>query len=150
MACLILYRLLKWIEQHCLGRENININAPDYSAVSNDEELFKKYKQKYNEIHKDLNREATALPDPISLVDGFLVLHALGHEIVEDLDWGKLKNGVQTRNKCIYAHGMSMINDKEFKAFKSTVENLFKKAQNIAEIDPDIFNEQHKFIVPFP
>ena len=45
---------------------------------------------------------------------------------------------------------MKMIDAKGFKAFKSTVEERFKKAQEIADIDADAFNEQHKFISPLP
>ena len=147
-SCLILYRLLEWIEQHRLYvKHRINAGDPDYSEV-NTKDVFDLYGKKRKEIYGRMDR--SALPDPIALVDGFLLLYALKDKIVEDLDWGKFHNQVGMRNQSIYAHGMSMINSKEFSAFKSTVKKRFKKAQDLACIDAKTFNEQHKFIAPLP
>ena len=146
-ACLILYRLLEWIEQHRLTMYGINTREPDYSNVDEDE-IFKLYAEKLKEVFKRTDR--SALPAPIGLVDGYLLLHALEDEIVQNLDWGKFQNQVGTRNQSIYAHGMHMVSGKEFKAFKATVEERFKKTQELADIDANFFNDQHKFIAPLP
>lgn len=146
-ACLILYRLLEWIEQHRLARYNIDTRKPNYSDIDEDE-IFSLYTAKLEEVFQRTDR--AALPASIGLVDGYLLLHALEDEIVEGLDWGKFQNQVGTRNQSIYAHGMRMISGKEFKAFKSTVEERFRKAQDLAGINAGPFNEQHKFITPLP
>ena len=110
--------------------------------------LFERYKEKRKEVYKSAN--ILALPNPVALVDGFIVLGALGDGIVESLNWRAFRGQVEMRNRSVYAHGMSKINEKSFKAFKSTVAERFKKAQEIASIDPDAFNEQHNFISPLP
>ena len=144
-ACLILYRLLEWVGQHRLANYDINTRKPDYSKFD-ENELFDLYEEKRKEVYRRADR--SALPIPIGLVDGFLLLHALKDEIVQDLDWGRFQSQIETRNQSIYAHGMKMIDAKGFNAFKATVEERFKKAQEIAGIDADSFNEQHKFIAP--
>ena len=146
-ACLILYRLLEWIEQHRLANYNIDTRKPNYSDIDEDN-IFKLYVKKLEEVFQRTDR--SSLPNTIGLVDGYLLLYALEDEIVEGIDWGKFQNQVGTRNQSIYAHGMKMISEKEFKAFKKNVEGIFKKAQELAEIDANAFNEQHKFITPLP
>ena len=149
IACLILYRLLEWIEQHRLAKYGINTSKPDYSKSGIEKnKLFDEYKQKRKKVYGSVNM--LALPDPISLVDGFLVLDALGDDIVKDLKWPALKGQVEIRNLSVYAHGMSKINPNSFEAFKSTVKGLFEKAQELAGIASDTFDEQHKFIAPLP
>ena len=149
MACLILYRLLEWTEQHRLAKYGINTSNPDYSKDGIEQnQLFERYRQKRKEVYG--SADMSTLPAPIALADGFLLLDALEDEIVEDLRWSALKGQVEIRNRSVYAHGMSKINPKSFKAFKPTVEKLFKKAQELAGINTDAFNTQHKFITPLP
>ena len=149
MACLILYRLLEWIGQHRLAIYGIDTSKPDYSkcGISADQ-LFQKYKQKRKGVYG--KADMSALPDPIALVDGFLILDVLGDGIVDGLNWGAFRGQVGIRNQSIYAHGMRKINPNSFQAFKSTVETRFEKAQEIADIDADAFNRQHEFIAALP
>ena len=122
---------------------------PDYSKFGVEQkQLFERYKQKRGEVYG--NADMSALPVPIALVDGFLILDALEDEIVKDLNWQAFRGQVEIRNQSIYAHGMSKINPKSFKAFKSTVEKRFKRAQDLSDIEADVFNTQHKFIAPLP
>ena len=138
---------MEWIEQHRLANYNIDTRKPNYSDIDEDN-IFKLYVKKLEEVFQRTDR--SSLPNTIGLVDGYLLLYALEDEIVEGIDWGKFQNQVGTRNQSIYAHGMKMISEKEFKAFKKNVEGIFKKAQELAEIDANAFNEQHKFITPLP
>ena len=129
MACLLLYRLLEWVEQHRLALCGINNTLkPDYSKFDTGT-LFARYGEKRKEIYGRMDR--SALPEPIALVDGFLILHALDDNIVEDLNWRAFLGQVEIRNRSVYAHGMSVINNRSFDAFKSTVERRFKKAQSL-------------------
>ena len=111
-------------------------------------QLFNRYKAKRKNVYGSVNM--SALPDPIALVDGFLILDALDDDIVKDLNWRAFRGQVEIRNRSVYAHGMSKIHEKSFTAFKATVEERFKQAQKIACIDADAFNAQHKFIAPLP
>ena len=156
MACLILYRLLEWIEQYRLNEHGINTKTPNYSACKMEKnQLLSCYNKKRKEVYpKNADGSETVdmpdLPNRIALVDGFLILAALGDGIVEDLDWGSFRNDVDTRNQSIFAHGMKKIEEKDYNRFKSTVTKRFDKAQEINCIDTDAFNEQHEFIAPLP
>ena len=145
-ACLILYRLLEWIGQHRLAQQGIDTRSPDYSKF-NEKKLFDLYGEKRKAVFTHMDR--STLPAPIGLIDGFFVLYALADDIVENLDWGKFRNQIETRNESVYAHGMSMIDDKKFEAFKATVEERFEKAQKLACINASTFNRQYEFITPF-
>ena len=150
-ACLILYRLLEWIGQHRLAKYQIITRQPDYSNSGEEEaELLDRYQGKRKDIYGDTS--VSTLPNPIALVDGFLILDALDDEIVENLTWPALKGQIEIRNQSVYAHGMSKINERSFAAFKKTVEELFTKAQEIANpaINAETFTKQHKFITPLP
>ena len=94
MACLILYRLLEWIEQYRLNERGINTKTPNYSECKMEKnQLLSCYNKKRKEVYpKNADGSETTdmpdLPNRIALVDGFLILAALGDDIVEDLDWG--------------------------------------------------------------
>ena len=156
MACLIFYRLLEWNEQHSLDKYDINTKTPNYAESGMPKkELLCLYNKKRKEVYPynsdgSETQDLPDLPSKIALVDGFLILGVLGDKIVEGLDWGKFRNEVDTRNQSILAHGMKKIKKKDYHAFKSTVEKRFEKAQEIAGIDANDFNEQHKFIAPLP
>ena len=151
MACLLLYRLLEWIGQHRLAQYGIDSSQPDYSQPDlNKVDLLDKYKTKREDLYKKDKRNIESLPSPIALIDGFLVLNALSDQIVEGLNWHALRGQVEMRNKNIFAHGINKISPDNYEKFKSTVEERFEKAQEIADIDADAFNEQHRFIAPLP
>ena len=148
IACLLFYRLLEWISQHRLAQHGVNTSKPDYSkSPVKMAELTARYKKKREEYKIP---GASTHPTPIALIDGFLILAALEDPIVEDLKWPALKGQMETRNLCIYIHGMRKVSEGSLKTFKLTVKALFKKAQEIAKIDTDTSNEQHKFIAPLP
>lgn len=159
LACLLLYRLLEWIGQCLLDKYNINTDDSkhNYSAAGElckpkktDKVILEHYIQKHKEEgEKRSYPERTSLPTGrIGLVDMYLLLHALNDDIVTDFPWGDFTQQIETRNKSIYIHGRRVRDNKAFQAFRKTVEGIFKKAQEIADINADAFNEQHKFIDP--
>ena len=151
LACLLLYRLLEWIGQCRLDKYNIDTgaNRHDYSECvkgKTEESILCKYKEKRKKVmpHKP---EKLSLPDgPIGLIDMYLLLYAMGDDLVEGLDWGKFHQQIETRNESIYIHGRNVVNKKAFDNFHKTVKDLFKKAGDLVCIDTDTFDEQHEFI----
>ena len=124
-ACLLFYRLLEWIGQHRLAQYSIMTNQPDYSKSGMEEtELLDGYEKKRSGVYGSAN--VSTLPDRIALVDGFLLLDALEDGIIKGLKWRAFRGQVETRNRSVYAHGMSKINEKSFKSFKATVDSRFK------------------------
>ena len=158
IACLLIYRLLEWIEQHRLAQYGIITSQPDYSRCAvTQATLLELYKEKREDVYKqtklrDFSGSAAIsdLPAPIALVDGFLILEALNDDIVEDLNWRALMGRIEIRNKCIFVHGMNRVSQERLDNLRQIVEERFEKAQEIAGIHADAFNKQHQFIAPLP
>ena len=148
MACLIFYRLLEWVGQHRLAMRGIDTSEPNYSSLCIDETTLL---DKYNEKRKIIKRgKVLSLPDPIALIDGFLVLAALKDEIIADKQLPRILGQTEIRNQCVYAHGMKTVSPDKLEPFRKTVKEKFEQAQNLANIDANTISEQHEFIVPFP
>ena len=157
IACLILYRLLEWIEQYRLAQRGICTSKPDYSKSGMDGTcLLNQYQKTWEKAQKTASKSTPpprGLPDRIALVDGFLILEVLKDDIVNNNStwhWGKVLGQIDTRNNSILVHGMKKVDEKGFKQFKSTVKQQFEKAQELAAIDVCTFNKQHEFIAPLP
>ena len=158
IACLLIYRLLEWIEQHRLAQYDILTSQPDYSGCGVKQAKFLElYKEKRKDVYKqtklrDFSGSAAIsdLPTPIALVDGFLILEALNDDIVEGLSWPALMGRIEIRNKCIFVHGMNRVPQERLDNLRQSVEERFEKAQEIAKIHADAFNKQHQFIAPLP
>ena len=60
-ACLILYRLLEWIEQHRLAGYKIDTRNPDYSGIDK-AEIFSRYKAKLKEVFQRTDRSVLSCP----------------------------------------------------------------------------------------
>lgn len=158
IACLLIYRLLEWIEQHRLAQYGIITSQPDYSRCGvTQATLLELYKEKREDVYKqtklrDFSGSAAIsdLPTPIALVDGFLILEALNDDIIEDLNWRALMGRIEIRNKCIFVHGMNRVSQERLDNLRQIVEERFEKAQEIAAIHADVFNKQHQFIAPLP
>ena len=163
LACLLLYRLLEWIGQCQLDKYNIDTDARTHNyskagelcaSVKTDDQILSEYSKKHKDVMPPDSPVKTELPvGPIGLVDMYLLLHALGDDIVKDFPWGTLIKQIETRNKSISIHGKRVVDNKAFRAFHKTVNDIFKKAQELANskcpgsIDPSDLENRHKFIV---
>ena len=157
LACLLLYRLLEWIGQCRLHEYGIYTDDSnhDYSKCKTEKtevEILKGYLKKHKEIIPDGAIKSALPAGRITFLDMYLLLSALGDDIVKGLNWGTLMQQIETRNKCIYIHGRRVINQAEYVGFKKTADQLFTKAKELAcfsEEDIKCFEKQHEFIDPF-
>ena len=156
LGCLLLYRLLEWIGQCRLDKYNIDTDASshNYSGCGiekEEQEICHAYIKKHKEVVNSDSEAKSALPTGrITLVDMYLLLHALGDDIVNDLNWGEFFQRIETRNRSIYIHGRIVVDESGFKKFHKTVKSLFKKTQDLSDIntsDFDKLNDTHQFIV---
>lgn len=123
MASLLLYRLLELISQVRLAVYCIDTFDPDYSVL-NQSELF----NRFNAIHMKYNkRPLYSLPDNISLFQGYMMLSALGDELVRDVNLDSLRDQVRTRNYNIFAHGFDFIDQRRCIEFRQMVERVFER-----------------------
>ena len=158
LACLLLYRLLEWIGQCRLDKYQIDTdaNTHNYSEAGDlcapaktEEQILDQYTKQSKKVGEPGSPSKKNLPaGRITLVDMYLLLYALGDDLIENnFDWTKFNDGIKTRNKSVYIHGRRVVDAKGFKGFHGTVEHIFKKAQELEGIDASEFKDRHEFIV---
>lgn len=155
MATLLLYRLLEMIEQRRLARYGLYVSRMDYRNIHYDftqrpdlkerseEDCLSQLKKDINDIKKALyGRSGNGyLPEQVSLLEGFVILQALGDPI------SKMENGrhvdklkrirsmVYLRNNSIFAHGLGPVGKMNFEKFKKFVEEMFRELCVIEEVN---------------
>lgn len=147
MASLLLYRILEITEQKRLWNYGIDTSNADYSKLSIDTaELLDKVNNIITKMH-GFNK-LSQLDTKISLLAGFILLAALGDEIIKAKKSGKevdslyrLRNKVEARNKSIFAHGYEFIDNKKYNDFKEVVVEYINKLSQLEEINiEELFN----------
>lgn len=144
MATLLFYRLLEMIVQRRLMNYGIFASRPDYSQVDyskaeayaalSDQERYEKLRRDNAAIRQELfhGNDKDYLPSPIALLDGCLLLAALGDGIIINKEGNalpKLKQiraMVSLRNNSIFAHGLGPVQQKDYYKFRDFVSELFQ------------------------
>lgn len=167
MATLLLYRLLEMIEQRRLITYGIYISHPEYENI-NFSKASKEYQQLQikeqlqllKEKNQNLKKELFSrvdrdyLPAPIALLDGYILLAALGDGILMVRDGipsnmlKRIRSMVSLRNNSIFAHGLGPVGEKDFKKFRDFVEELFKHFCEIEEIEFVKSEKNYNFLNP--
>ena len=87
-------------------------------------------------------RESEAfLPEKIALLDGYIILAALGDRVICDEKTGEINMlkrilyDVSLRNHSIFAHGLGPVGKDAFEKFQKLVLNLFIKFCDVEGID---------------
>jgi CRISPR-associated protein (TIGR02710 family) len=125
-GALLAYRALELCVQRRLGAHGIAAKAPAWPDPPGAAALL----ERYNALVKPAHR-LQALPDPISLVQGWSVLGALGDKVVTGLSQTVLDHS-QKRNASIYAHGFSRLSESTAADFLGSVVEV---AQRVVEED---------------
>lgn len=152
MASLLFYRILETIEQKRLWNFGIDTSNADYSNLSIDKEsLLLKTNNIRARIYNSGRNEQ--LDNKISLLAGYILLAALGDDIIKANKPGKeidllknLRNKVDARNNSIFAHGYEFIDDKKYNDFKKVVVGYIDKFFEIEKIDKEDLFDACKFI----
>lgn len=155
MATLLMYRLLEMIEQRRLAQYGLYVSKMDYLNISynleqrpdmegrTQEERFEQLKNDINNIKKALYGKCGNgyLSDQVSLLEGFVILQALGDPISmmengRHMDMlRRMRSMVFLRNNSIFAHGLGPVGKQDFLKFKGFVEEMFIKLCGIETID---------------
>ena len=80
------------------------------------------------------------LPEQVSLLEGFIILAALGDSMVKDPQGGlvrlkQIRAMVSLRNNSIFAHGLIPVKEGDFLKFKRFVDELFRQLCEIEGVD---------------
>lgn len=167
MATLLWYRLLEMIEQRRLMVYQIYVSKPDYNLVDftmaashyrerEKTDAIRLLKEKNFELKKELfhGNERDFLPNPIALLDGYLLLAALGDKISAGRD-GKAMNQlrriramVSLRNNSIFAHGLGPVGEEDYYKFRNFVKEMFQGFCEIEKIDFTLYEKNSHFLNP--
>lgn len=154
MATLLWYRLLEMIEQRRLMTYQIYVSKPEYQKVDfskalkeyadlNSQERVDLLKSRNLSFKRELFRsnDKDYLPNPIALLDGYLLLAALGDKISFGRD-GKpinqlkrIRSMVSLRNNSIFAHGLGPVGYNDYYKFRDFVTEMFRNFCEVEELD---------------
>lgn len=168
MATLLYYRLLEMIEQKRLAHYNLYVSKMDYKNMKcnmrrqpeftdmTEEERMSLLKKKVAEIKSSLFPKAgsTYLPEQVSLLEGFIILLALGDPIMKagngrEIDKLKrIRAMVFLRNNSIFAHGLGAVGYDDYLKFKTFVLELFKEFCTIEKIPYRKYAEAIDWVSP--
>ena len=94
------------------------------------------------------------MPDQVSLLEGFVILQALGDPISR-LENGRhidklkrIKAMVFLRNNSIFAHGLGPVGEADYRKFKRFVEDMFLELCGIENVDFHKEKETMRWINP--
>ncbi len=145
MATLLMYRLLEMIEQRRLARYGLFVSDMNYESFAFDESSLPVLKDlsakervdwlshEVYRIKKSIfgSRVSSYLPNPVSLLDGFIILSALHDPIVYESDDTRLyvlkqiRSKVYLRNNSIFAHGLGPVTEGDYSKFRDFVNDMF-------------------------
>ena len=94
------------------------------------------------------------LPAPIALLDGYLLLAALGDKMCKDAEGGpvnqlkRIRCMVSLRNNSIFAHGLGPVGVEDYQKFRGFVQQMFQKFCEVEEISNEFYEQACHFLNP--
>lgn len=129
-------------------------NTPEFKGLSSGGQ-YDLLKKKVQDIRKALfGKGSNYLPEQISLLEGFILLLALGDPIVSEqgkrgIDkLRRIRAMVFLRNNSIFAHGLGPVGYQDFDKFRKFVLEMFEKFCSIEKIDYDEYRKSMEWINP--
>ena len=112
-------------------------------------------KEKVQDIKKQLfGKSSNYLPEQVSLLEGFIILLALGDPIVSDQEGHgidklkRIRSMVFLRNNSIFAHGLGPVGYRDFDKFRKFVLEMFEKFCVIEKIDYEKYRRSIEWVNP--
>ena len=168
MATLLLYRLLEMMEQRGLSSHDLFVSEMQYEKIKINEEDFPELKEataqekvewlrnEVNSIKDQIfkNNRAHYLPDPVSLMDGYIILAAMKDPLLIPKNGDSLsilkrmRSVVFLRNNSIFAHGLGPVSEGDYKKFRDFVLELFQHFCRIEKVSYKIYKEIFSWVMP--
>lgn len=160
MATLLFYRLWELIEQRRLSLYQLFVSKMEYMKMKIDgkeitEGEFANLKERVAELKKGVfGRNTSAyLPEQISLLEGFILLAALGDPIIWDgkntvARLKRIRAMVLLRNNSIFAHGLAPVETSDYMKFQKFVVELFMEFCTLEKIDFPDLTKQMEWVSP--
>ena len=148
VAALLGYRCLELLSQHRLARYGILTERPDYGrALHQRPDLNRTYLQVQIDVGR---RRPYDLPDRnVGLFVGYMLLAALGDEIVAGYPIKQIEDRTEARNKSILTHGYRPITSDDYEPFRTVVDEFVERFFNLTGINRSTWKETFTFVQPF-
>ncbi len=168
MATLLFYRLLEMIEQRRMSHYGLYVSQMNYAEIRYDKKYqpaygeldakgqFEYFKGKVKEIKMELfGRTGNEyLPEQVSLLEGFIMLMALGDPIIhfqgkrENDKLKRIRAMVYLRNNSIFAHGLGPVSYGDYTKFKNIVLEIFKGFCEVERVSYQAYANNIEWINP--
>ena len=162
MASLLMYRLLEMIEQRRLIHYNLYASRMDYSALAYSKVKLEgkidldRIRDNMNAIREQMfgRQYNRFLPDQITLLDGYMLLLAMGDDICKMPDGRdivfikKLRQMVYLRNNSIFAHGLGPVGKADYMKFRDFVIDVLVKYCSLEGISMKQYSDDVKWVSP--
>ena len=166
MATLLTYRLLEMIEQRRLSKYNLFVSDMKYEEIHphkqrNAEILGLSGKDRAEWLRAEVyairqelfkGRVSEYLPNPVSLLDGFIILAALSDPIFKPDKRDRIallkqmRSKVYLRNNSIFAHGLGPVPKGDYLKFRDFVGSIFERFCQIEKVDLDHMRSVYRWI----
>ncbi|GIV96494.1 MAG: CRISPR-associated protein [Herpetosiphonaceae bacterium] len=143
VAALLLYRCLELISQHRLAQWGIATDHPSYDQAC---QRVPDLKERYKEEQKKLGREGKLPNRNIGLFTGYVLLKALDDDLVRGYEIADIEKRTQARNESILAHGLRLITDAEYRAFKEVVDEMLERFFAVTKLSRTDWEVQYRFL----
>ena len=166
MATLLTYRLLEMIEQRRLSRYNLFVSDMKYEDIHpnkqrnaamlglSGKDRMEWLRSEVYGIKQELFKGHVSdyLPNPVSLLDGFVILAALADPIFKPEKKDRvamlkqMRSKVYLRNNSIFAHGLGPVPKKDYEKFRDFVGEIFERFCKIEKVDFEKMKTVYKWI----
>ncbi len=147
IAVFLMYRTLESIEQIRLRRHGIHHSNANKKEYENAGVSLIQYSDVARDIYGNSFVEPHSLPKKISLMEGYIILKILNDKVADAKPLKEILDVTALRNKSIYAHGLSPLNEEDYKKIHrigATVLNAFLQAENKGDTFKD-YEDKFKF-----
>jgi hypothetical protein len=157
-----MYRLLEMIEQRRLIHYNLYASRMDYSALAYSKVKMEgkvdleRIRDNMNAIRDQMfgRQYNRFLPDQITLLDGYMLLLAMGDDICKMPDGRdivfikKLRQMVYLRNNSIFAHGLGPVGKADYMKFRDFVIDVLAKYCSLEGISMKQYSDDVQWVSP--
>ena len=161
-SLILMYRLLEMIEQRRLIHYNLYASRMDYSALAYSKVKLEgkvdleRIRDNMNAIREQMfgRQYNRFLPDQITLLDGYMLLLAMGDDICKMPDGRdivfikKLRQMVYLRNNSIFAHGLGPVGKADYMKFRDFVIDVLVKYCSLEGISMKQYSDDVKWVSP--